>query len=129
MILKSFMNFAAALLIWFLLFLVLLWTTTRYGMGIFSGLTLTALISTIVLVGIIPPAELDHHYTLYLDDKPHRHVDTWVLVIYSLIIVLTIILVSAYVIFKAFEDRARRMKIFGDDYYCDHHLLSIFNRK
>lgn len=122
------MNFAAALLFWFVIFLILLWATTRYGMGIFSALTLTALISTIILVAIIPPSELDHHYQMYLDDKPHRHVDTWVLFIYSLIVVLSIILVSAYVIFKSFEDYDRRLGIFGDDYYCDHHdYLSIFH--
>ena len=96
-------------------------------MGIFSALTITALISAIVLVGIIPPAELDHHYSLYLDDKPHRRVDTGVLIIYSLILVLTVILIAAYVIFKAFEDRDRRKEIFGDDYYCDHNdYLSVF---
>ena len=121
------MNFAAALLIWIVIFLVLLWGTTRYGMGIFSALTFTSLISTIILVAIIPPAELNHHHSLYMDDKPHRHVDTCVLFIYSLIIVLTIILVSAYVIFKSFEDYDRRIGIFGNDYYSDHHdYLSIF---
>ena len=122
------MNFAAAIIIYLVIFLILLWGSTRYGMSIFSGITFSALISVIILVGIIPPSELDHQYTLYLDDKPHRCVDTWVLFIYSLIIILSIILISAYVIFKAFEDRDRRLAIFGEDYYCDHtDYLKIFN--
>lgn len=122
------MNFGAAILFYLLVLLVLLWATSRCGMSFFSSVTFTALIAAIVLIAIIPPAELDHQYTLYLDGRPHKRFDTWVVGIYAFIMVLTVILVSAYVIFKAFEDRNRRKQLLGDDYNCDHRdYFNIFN--
>ena len=98
------MNFTGALILWLILFLLLLWGTTRNGVDIFSSLVFSALISAIVLMFLIPPAELNHHYNVYLEDKPHRCVDTYVFFIYSIIMLVTLILVTAYVIYKTFQD-------------------------
>lgn len=114
------MNFAFAILIYLVLFVVLLWTFCKYGMGLFSGLALTALLSGIVLLLLIPPSEIEHEIDLFFSDKPHSDSDDIIVLIYLLIMILTLILVSAYVIFKAFEDRHRRKKYLGEDYNCDY---------
>ena len=99
------MDFCIAILIYLLVVLILLWATSRCGMDFFSSITLTALISALVLAILIPPSELDHQYNLYLDGKPHRRFDSWAVGIYLFVMVITVILISAYVIYKAFENR------------------------
>lgn len=114
------MNFAFSILIYLILFVILLWTFCKYGMSLFSGLTLTALITGVILLLLIPPSEIEHEIDLYFSEKPHSQSDDVIVLIYLLIMVLTLILVSAYVIFKSFEDRHRRKKYLGEDYNCDY---------
>ena len=113
------MNFALAIVIYLISFVVLLWAFSRNGMGLFSALTLTALLSGLILLIIVPPSEIEHQTDLYFSDKPHRCADDWVVLIYLIIMILTLLLISAYIIVKAYEDRERRMKVLGDDYLCD----------
>ncbi len=99
------MNFNVSILIYLIIVLFLLWATSRCGMDFFSSISLTALISAIILALLIPPSELDHQYSLYLDGKPHKRFDSWVVGIYIFIMTISLILISAYVIYKAFENR------------------------
>ena len=113
------MNFGLGILIYVLIFFILLYVFSKHGMGLFSALSITALISGIVLLAIIPPSEIEHEIKIYFSDKPHKKADDWIVLVYLLIMTLSLLLVSAYVIFKAFEDRQRRVHTLGDDYLCD----------
>lgn len=113
------MNFALAIVIYLIAFLILLYYLSKTGMGLFSALTLTSLLTGILLLFLIPPSEIDHQIDLYMSDKKHKKADDWVVIIYLVIMTLTILLVTTYVIGKAFEDRERRLKLYGDDYLCD----------
>ena len=113
------MNFALALIIYLLVFIVLLYAFSKQGMGLFSALTLTALITAIILLLLIPPSEIDEQVDIFFSDKKHRRVNDWVALIYLIILILTLLLIVAYVVFKAYEDKNRRLKVYGDDYLCD----------
>ena len=113
------MNFAAGLLIYLIVFFVLLYVFSKHGMSLFSALTSTVLISGLVLLAIIPPSEIEHEIELYFSDRPHKKANDFIVLIYLLIMVLSILLISAFVLFKSFEDRERRVKVLGDDYLCD----------
>ena len=113
------MNFALGILIYLISFVVLLWSFSRYGMGLFSALTITALISGIILLAVIPPSEIEHEIDLYFSDKPHHKSDGYIVLIYLIIMVLTLLLISFYIIMKAYEDIHRRKKLLGEDYLAD----------
>jgi O-antigen/teichoic acid export membrane protein len=113
------MNFALAIVIYFIAFLILLYYFSKTGMGLFSALTLTSLLAGILLLFLIPPSEIDHQINLYMSDKKHKKTDDWVVIIYLVVMTLTLLLVTTYVIGKSFEDRERRLKLYGDDYLCD----------
>ena len=113
------MNFALGILIYLIIFAILLFAFSKCGMGLFAACTITTLISGILLLAIIPPSEIEHQIDLYFSDKPHKKANDWIVLIYLLILVLSLILISAFVIFKAYEDRNRRLKIHGEDYLCD----------
>lgn len=114
------MNFALAIIIYLLVFILLLYAFSKSGMGLFSALTITALISAIILVIMIPPSEIDHQINMYFSCKKHKKADDWIVLIYILIMALTLILISAFIIFKAYEDKHRRLKVLGEDYLCDY---------
>ena len=113
------MNFPLAIIIYLLAFLLLLYAFSKSGMGLFSALTITALLSAVLLLAIIPPSEIEHQINIYFSDKPHKKANDWVVLIYLIIMTLSLLLISAYVIFKSYEDRNRRLKIHGEDYLCD----------
>ena len=113
------MNFGLGILVYVLSFFILLYVFSKHGMGLFSALTVTVLISGIILLALIPPSEIEHQIKIYFSDKPHRKADDWIVLIYLIIMTLSLLLVSAYVIFKSFEDRNRRVMVLGDDYLCD----------
>lgn len=114
------MNFALAILIYLIFFVIFLYAFSKHGMGLFSAATVTALISGIILVLLIPPSEIDHQIDIYFSNKKHKKANDWIVLIYILIMTLTLLLVSAYVIFKAYEDKDRRLKVYGEDYLCDY---------
>lgn len=112
-------NFSLAFIIYLIIFAVLLYMFSAFGMGLFSALTLTALISALILIIMIPPSEIDRALDGYFKSRPRYKADDWVVALYLIIVLATLALVSAYVIFKAFEDRNRRMRVLGDDFLCD----------
>jgi len=120
------MNFAGAIIIYLLTFVILLWAFSKYGMGIFSALTITALLSGIFLLVLIPPSEIDQQIEIYFSNKPHKCGKDWVVLIYLILMILTLLLISIYIIFKTFEDRERRIKIYGENYNCDYDYLKLF---
>ena len=115
------MNFALGILIYLISFVIFLWTFSRYGMGLFSALTITVLFSGIILLAVVPPSEIEHQIDIYFSDKPHHKSNDYIVLIYLIIMILSLLLISFYIIMKAFEDRHRRMKVLGEDY------LSEFN--
>ena len=112
------MNFAFGILVYLIFFLIFLYIFSKYGMGLFSALTITALFLAIILLLVIPPSEIEHQIDIYFNDKPHKKAKNWIVLIYLLIMILTLILISAYIIFKAYEDRRRRVGIYGENYIC-----------
>ena len=79
-------------------------------MSIFSAVTVAALIAGILLVIAIPPSDINHHVNIFWNDEPHKKANDVVVFIYSLILILTLLLVVWYVLFKAFQDRDLRIK-------------------
>lgn len=114
------MNFAFSLLIYLIFFVIFLYVFSKYGMGLFSAVTITALLSALILLALIPPSEIEQQIDFYFSDVKHKKADDWIVLIYLVIMTLTLLLISAYVILKAYEDRDRRVKVYGEDYICDY---------
>jgi hypothetical protein len=102
------MNFAAALFIYFVFFILFLWGFTKYGMGIFSSLALTVLLSGLVLLILLPPSEIDRQIDRYFKNKPHHKANNWVVIAYLFIYLFSLIVLSIYIVMKAWEDKSRR---------------------
>ncbi len=102
------MNFAAALLIYLVFFVFFLWGFTKYGMGFLSAVTLTALLSGLILLVLVPPSEIEDHISKYFSNKPHNKCDNWIAIIYLFLFLFTALLISIFVVLKACEDRAKR---------------------
>ena len=113
------MNFALGFIIYLIFLVIWLWVFSKYGMGLFSALTLSALLSAVILLVLIPPSEIEQQIDIYFSDKPHRKYNDYVVILYLIIMILTLLLISVYIVLKAWEDRARRMKVLGEDYLCD----------
>lgn len=113
------MNFALAIIIYLIFFLILLYVFSKYGMGLFSALTITALLSALILLLLIPPSEIDEQINIFFSDVKHKKINDGIALTYIIIMILTLFLVSAYIILKAFEDRHRRVKVYKDNYLCD----------
>ncbi len=120
------MNFAGAVLIYLLAFVILLWAFSKYGMSLFSALTLTALLSGILLLVLVPPSEIEHQINVYFSDKPHKKANDWIVLIYLILMILSLILISTYIIYKAFEDRERRLRLYGDKHNEDYEYLRLW---
>jgi hypothetical protein len=121
------MNFALSLIIYLIFFVVFLWVFSKFGMGLFSALVLTALLSALVLLVLVPPSEIEDQIDIYFSNKPHHKTDDYIVLIYLLIMILSLLLISVYIILKAWEDRSRRLKVLGEDYLCDFNdYLRIF---
>ena len=102
------MNFAAALLIYFVFFILFLWGFTKYGMGAFSALALTVLLSGLILLILLPPSEIDRQIHRYFKNKPHCKANNWIVLAYLFIYLFSLIVLSIYIVMKAWEDRYRR---------------------
>lgn len=113
------MNFALGIIIYLIVFILLLWLFSRYGMGLFSALTVTVLISAVVLLACIPPSEIEHQIDLYCKDKPHKSANNWIVAIYLCIMIISLTIISAYVLYTAFWDRNNRCKLLGKDFNKD----------
>ena len=113
------MNFALAIVIYLIFFVIFLWVFSKYGMSLFSALTITAFLAALLLIAMVSPSEIERQVHDFVKDKPHHNCDNWIVGIYLLIILLTLILIACFIILKSWEDRARRLKVLGDDYLCD----------
>jgi O-antigen/teichoic acid export membrane protein len=120
------MNFAGAIVIYLLVFVVLLWVFSKYGMGLFSALAITSLLAGVLLLALIPPSEIEHQIDIYFSDKPHKHANDWIVLIYLILMILSLLLIAVYIIYKAFEDRERRIKVYGTRYNCDYDHLKLW---
>lgn len=98
------MNFAIATVIYIIVFLLLIWATMRMGTTMFTGITVAALLSAILLALLVPFGEIDKHVDHVIDGVPHK--DSLDAVVWTIILiyVLTIILVSWYIISKTVEE-------------------------
>lgn len=107
-------SFAWGILIYFLIVLGIIWIGCKSGMGLFSALTLGALIGGIFLLFMIPPSDIERQIKRYCRGDSRRHCNDSIVIFYGVIMTLTLILLTCFVILKAFEDRARRLKYFDD---------------
>ena len=117
------MIFAVGIFIYLISFLILTWASCRYGMDLFSAVTVGALLSSIILVLVIPPSEINHQVNMYMKDEPHKEADDVIVVIYLIIICLTIILITFYVLFTAFIERQIRLDKCPSDYNLEWYSL------
>lgn len=108
-------SFAWAIVIYLIIFFVIVWAGCKSGMGLFSGLTLGALIAGIFLLFMVPPSEIERHIHRYCRGDERKEANDGFVVVYGVIMALTLILLVCYVVFKAYEDRARRLKIIPDN--------------
>jgi len=104
-------NFAVAILIYVIIFALLLLVTYRYGMSLFSSITVSALISMLVLLLLIPPGEIDKQVDMYMKENPHKQADDVIVLIYLILLISTVLLISWYVLDKAFKERDEKIKI------------------
>jgi hypothetical protein len=98
------MNFALGLLVYLISFFILLWVWSRHGIRFFSALALTVLLSGIILLLVIPPSEIEHQIEWFFSAKPHRKADDWIVLIYLIIMVVSLLIISSYIAWKALDD-------------------------
>lgn len=103
------MNFSLAILIYLIFFIAFLWLFSKC-MPLFSSLTLTALLTGIILLVLIPPSEIEDQIDRYFSNKPCYRYDNYVVLIYLLIMILTLLLISVYIILKAWQDKAKYLE-------------------
>lgn len=101
------MNFAVALFIYLLVLLLLIYATQRSGMTGFSGMTLSLLLSAILLALMVPFPELDKHVDKMADGDTRKETLDTVVWIYILLYVLTLIVVTWYVLDRSLSETCR----------------------
>lgn len=111
------MNFAVGLVIYIIVFFILIWGAQRIRMTMFSGVTVAALISALLLALMVPFHELDQHVDKVIDGEPHKDTLDAIVWTYILIYVLTVVLVTWYVVSKALEEGSCRRSMGGDKRY------------
>ncbi len=99
------MDFTIAIVLYIILFSVLLTMTWRMGIRIFSALTISALVSAIFLMILVPPSDLDKYTDEMIDgcNKKNDSNDTAV-GIFTVIYLATLVLVLWYVLENAYLD-------------------------
>lgn len=101
------MNFAIALVIYVIVFLLLIWATMNLGTSIFAGVTVSALLSALLLSLMVPFGEIDQHVNKVIDGVPRKSAldaCVWTLL---LIYIMTIILVTWFVVAKTLEESTK----------------------
>ena len=102
------MEFATALVLYLILFVVILAFTWKMGIPIFSSVVLALLLSGIFLSILVPPTDLDKYADDMVDGtKYHHKKDNVAVGIFCAIYIITLIVVVWYVLCKAYEDYLR----------------------
>ena len=98
------MNFAVAIFIYIIVFILLIWATIRLKTTMLSGITLSALLSALLLSLLVPFKEIDQHIDTMVDGVPRKEAldaATWIII---LIYIFTLILITWYVIAKTYSE-------------------------
>lgn len=98
------MNFFLAIVIYIVVFILLIWATMRLHTSLFTGVTVSALLSAILLALMVPFPEIDQHVNHFIDGVPHKDSLDAVVWTILLIYILTIVLVTWYVITKTLDE-------------------------
>lgn len=98
------MDFSTALVLYIILLAVLLATTWRMGIRLFSALTISALVSAIFLMILVPPSELDRYTNELIDGHVHKDCNKAAVTLFTLIYLATLVLVLWYVLECAYLD-------------------------
>ncbi|GAH02816.1 unnamed protein product [marine sediment metagenome] len=100
------MNFVVGLVLYIILFLMILGVTWRFGIHLFSAVTVAALVSAVFLIILIPPSKLDKYTDDMIDGYDnHKSTNDAAVAVVCIILVITLILVIWYVLCKAYGDR------------------------
>ena len=98
------MDFPTAIILYIILLSVLLMTTWRMGIRVFSALTVSALVSAVFLMILIPPSELDRYTNDIIDGRPTKRCNNTAIGLIATIYLATLVLVLWYVLECAYLD-------------------------
>ena len=99
------MDFTVALFLYLILFVMLLAITWRFGIRIFSAVTVSALVSAIFLTILVPPTELEKYTDDMIDGRNHIYTNNVAVAVFVAIYLITFILIIWYVLCVAYQDR------------------------
>ena len=99
------MHFGVALVLYIILFLVILCATWKFGINLFSAVTVAALISAIFLLALIPPSQLDKFTDEMVDGCEHENTNSAAVALVCIIFIITLVLIIWYVLETAYCDR------------------------
>ena len=98
------MDFPTALVLYLILFIVLLTFTWRMGIRLFSALTVSALVSAVFLMILVPPSELDRYTDDLIDGRVPKECNKAAVTLFTFIYLATLVLVLWYVLECAYLD-------------------------
>lgn len=98
------MDFPTAIVLYIILLSILLTATWRMGIRIFSAVTVSALVSAIFLMILVPPSELDKYTNEIIDGCAKRGRNDKAVGLFAFIYLATLVLVLWYVLECAYLD-------------------------
>jgi nitrate/nitrite transporter NarK len=98
------MDFPTAIVLYIILLCVLLTATWRMGIRLFSALTVSALVSAVFLMILVPPSDLDKYTNEIIDGHARKHYNDKAVALFSIIYLATLVLVLWYVLECAYLD-------------------------
>lgn len=99
------MDFTVAIVLYIILLCVLLTMTWRMGIRLFSALTVSALVSGVFLMILVPPSDLTKYTDDMIDGCDRKECNDTAVGLFCLIYLATLILVLWYVLENASLDR------------------------
>ncbi len=99
------MDFTTAIILYIILLSILLTATWRMGIRLFSALTVSALVSAIFLMILVPPSEIEKFTEEVIDGYEQKHCNNTAVALFVLIYLATLVLVLWYVLENAYLDR------------------------
>ena len=97
------MDFGVALLAYMILLFILLWYTTVLGMDILSSITISLLLSSVLLILLIPPSDIETYTKNLIDGHSCSHRNNIAILIVLGIYIITLIMVIWYVLCTAYD--------------------------
>jgi len=99
------MDFTVALVLYIILLSMILVATWKMGINIFSATVVALLVSSVFLMILVPPTDLDKYANDMIDGCDYHKQDRVAVGIFCTIYLVTLVIVVWYILEKAYQDR------------------------